>query len=125
MSIPETATEDSARQQDKIKLLKIQLEVTKEENRKLIPTAEKLRQEVEDTSLNEVYFKDNDVKVFHYTGLSMWELLQKIFDYIKQDLKKHSALSPFQQLLVTLRLNLMGKILGIDSKCMNQPSAEH
>ena len=110
-----TVTEDTARQQDEIKLLKSQLETTKEENRTLIQTVEKLRQEVEDTSLNEAYCKDNDVKILHYTGLSTWELLQKLFDYIKQDLKKHSALSPFQQLLVTLmrlRLSLCGKDLG-------------
>ena len=42
-------------------------------------------------------------------------ITSELFDNIKQDLKKHLALSPFQQLLVTLvrlRLNLCGKDLG-------------
>ena len=51
----------------------------------------------------------------YYTGLSTWELLKTLFDYVKSYLKQHSSLSPFQQLLLTLmrlRLNLNGKDLG-------------
>ena len=51
----------------------------------------------------------------YYTGLSTWELLQKLFIYVKPYLKQHSSLSPFQQLLITLmrlRLNLCGQDLG-------------
>ena len=51
----------------------------------------------------------------YYTGLSTWELLQKLFIYVRPYLKQRSSLSPFQQLLITLmrlRLNLCGQDLG-------------
>ena len=53
--------------------------MTREENKKLYLTAKKLKQEVEDYSLIEASFKDDDEKVLYYTGLSTWELLQKLF----------------------------------------------
>ena len=52
-----------------------QLEVTREENKKLHQTAKKLKQELEDYLLNEASFKDDDEKELYYTGLSTWELL--------------------------------------------------
>ena len=106
--------EDRAKRQDDISHLQTQLEVTMEENKKLYQTAKKLKQEVEDYLLNEASFKDDDEKVLYYTGLSTWELLQKLFVYVEPYLKQHSSLSPFQQLLVTLRLrlNLCSQDLG-------------
>lgn len=65
--------EDRAKRQDSH--LETQLEVTREENKKLYQTAKKLKQELEDYLLNEASFKDNDEKVVYYTGLSTWELL--------------------------------------------------
>ena len=61
--------------------LQTQLEVTREENKKLYQTVKKLKQELEDYLLNESSFMDNDEKVLYYTGLGMWELLQKLFIY--------------------------------------------
>ena len=107
--------EDKAKKKDDISHLQTELEVTREENKKLYLTAKKLKQEVEDYSLIEASFKDDDEKVLYYTGLSTWELLQKLFIYVKPYLKQHSSLSPFQQLLITLmrlRLNLCGQDLG-------------
>ena len=107
--------EDRAKKQDDISHLQTQLEVIREENKKLHQTAKKLKQELEDYLLNEASFKDDDEKVLYYTGLSTWELLEKLFIYVKPYLKQHSSLSPFQQLLVTLmrlRLNLCRQDLG-------------
>ena len=107
--------EDRTKRQDDISHLQTQLEVTREENKKLYQTAKKLKQEVEDSLLNEASFMDDDEKVLYYAGLSTWELLHKLFMYVKPYLKQHSSLSPFQQLLVTLmrlRLNLCGQDLG-------------
>ena len=107
--------EDRAKIQDDVSHLQAQLDLTREENKKLYQTAKKLKQEVEDSLLNEASFSDDDEKVLYYTGLSTWELLQKLFIYVKPYLKQHSSLSPFQQLLLTLmrlRLNLCGQDLG-------------
>lgn len=71
--------EDRAKRQDDIGHLQTQLEVAREENKKLYQSAKKLKQEMEDYMLNEASFKDDDEKVVYYTGLSTWELLQKLF----------------------------------------------
>ena len=60
---------------------------------------------------NEESFKDNDEKVLFFTGLSTWELLHVLFQYVKPQLKQHSILTSFQQLMVALmrlRLGLSG-----------------
>jgi len=112
--------EDKAKLMQDVSQLKTQLELTKEENMGLRQAAKKLKEEVEDYSLSEASFKDDDEKVLYYsTGLSIWELLQKLFTYVKPYLKQHSSLSPFQQLLVTLmrlRLNLSAQDLGYQFK---------
>ena len=51
--------EDKAKKKDDISHLQTELEVTREENKKLY-TAKKLKQEVEDYSLIEASFKDDD-----------------------------------------------------------------
>ena len=63
--------------------------------------------EVDDLVYNEASFKDNDEKVLFFTGLSTWELFHVSFQYVKPQLKQHSILTPFQQLIITLmRLRL-------------------
>lgn len=107
--------EEIAKREDEVSDLRTQLEVTKEEYKKLHQTTKKLKQQVDECLLNEASFENDDCKVLYYTGLSTWELLQKLFTYVKPHLKQHSSLSPFQQLLVTLmrlRLNLSGMDLG-------------
>ena len=87
----------------------------KDENMILKAKVQMLKNEVEELTLNEKYFRDDDKKVLYYTGLSTWELLHKLFTYVKPSLKGHSILSPFQQLILTLmrlRLNLSGQDLG-------------
>ena len=104
-----------AKREDEISDLQTQLEVTKEENKKLHQTTKKIEQQLQEYKLNEASFENDNNKVLYYTGLTTWELLQKLFIYIKPHLKQHSSLSPFQQLLVTLlrlRLNLSGIDLG-------------
>ena len=107
--------EDRAKMQDEIDHLKTELEVTREENKKLYETANALKKEGEEYLLNENFLKDKNEKVLFYTGLSTWELFQKLYLYVEPYLKQHSSLSPFQQLLVTLmrlRLNISGQDLG-------------
>ena len=75
----------------------------------------RLKKEVDDLVYNEASFKDNDEKVLFYTGLSTWELFHVLFQYVKPQLKQHSILTPFQQLMITLmrlRLGLSGQDLA-------------
>ena len=60
-------------------------------------------------------FKNNNEKFLFYTGLSSWEVFDVLFQYVKPQLKKYSALSLFQQLISTLmrlRLGLSGQDLA-------------
>ena len=70
----------------------IQLEVMREENKILSENAKQLKKEVEESLLNEASFKENDEKVLCCTGLSTWELLEKLYIYVKPYLKQHSSL---------------------------------
>ncbi len=54
-----------------------------------------------DLVYNEESFKNNDEKVLFFTGLSTWELLNVIFQYVKHQLRQNSTLTPFQQLIIT------------------------
>ncbi len=78
-----------------------------------------LKKELEEFSLGEISFENDDGKVLHYTGLSSWSLLSKLLIYVKPYLTQSSgrpeALTPFKQLLLTLmrlRLGLSGQDLA-------------
>ena len=43
--------------------------------------------------MDEASFKDKDEKVLYYTGLSSWELLEKLFSYIKFSSKQQACRS--------------------------------
>jgi len=76
---------------------------------------QQLKSNVEEFALREDSFKGNDDKVRFYTGLSCWQLLFILLEFIETDLKHRSNLTPFQQLLLTLmrlRLNLSGQDLA-------------
>ena len=64
---------------------------------------QKLRGEVKESTSDEDAFKDNnDEKVRYYTGLSCWKLLLLLFAFVEPHLMHRSALTPFQQLLITI-----------------------
>ncbi len=74
-----------------------------------------LEGKVDELTLNERAFKDNNEKVLYYTGLSKWSVLKVLFDYVEPFLKKNSVLNSFQQLLLCLmklRLGLSGQDLA-------------
>ena len=58
--------EDRAKMQDEIDHLKTELEVTREENKKLYETANALKKEGEEYLLNENFLKDKNEKVLHW-----------------------------------------------------------
>ena len=60
-------------------------------------------------------FRDNDDKIHFLTGLTNWEVLEKLFQFVRAYLLGHPSLSPFQQLFLTLmrlRLESSGVELG-------------
>ena len=83
-------------------------------------TAESEASSVEERKNNLEYnynsFIDKDGKVCFFTGLTNWETLLKLFDFVKSHLVNHSSLSPFRQLLLMtlmrLRLGNSGVELG-------------
>ena len=82
-----------------VKELQSQLDQTKKENNVLKGVIEKLVQKVKESSFDEAYFKNDNKKVLYYTGLSTWELFQKLFLYVKPHLKLYSSLTPFNNFL--------------------------
>ena len=60
-------------------------------------------------------FSGNDEKVRFFTGLTNWEILSKLFEFVRPYLVGHQSLTPFQQLMITLmrlRLASSGVELG-------------
>ncbi|XP_050293204.1 uncharacterized protein LOC126733833 [Anthonomus grandis grandis] len=74
----------------------------------------KLKQRLESCDLNEDSFKNNGSKCLYFTGLSC-NIFFTLYEDIKPFLSVKKALSPFQQLLLTLmkfRLNLPFKYMS-------------
>ena len=100
------------------KVESVQMKVKGECNEEIDSLQSKIKElqsKVHQLTLNEDSFRDNNQKVLYYTGLTNWELLNVLFQYVKDDLKKCSILTPFQQLLSTLmrlRLDLSGQDLA-------------
>ena len=68
---------------------------------------------------NEVFgiddFHGNNEKVRFFTGLTNWEMLSKLYAFVKPHLVGHQCITPFQQLMLTLirlRLASSGVELG-------------
>ena len=64
---------------------------------------------------NENDFRGDDDKVRFFTSLTNWEIMSKLFQFVKPHLLGHSSLTPFQQLIITLmrlRLGSSGVELG-------------
>ncbi|XP_034039398.1 uncharacterized protein LOC117522125 [Thalassophryne amazonica] len=70
----------------------------------LLSENQQLRDMMSAVDLSEVSFRDNDEKTKVYTGLTTFTLLMAVFDLIRPNLeeKPNEALTPFQQLLLTL-----------------------
>ena len=66
-------------------------------------------------AFNEDYFRNDDGKVRFFTGLTDWEILEKLSKFVNPFLDRHDCLTPFQQLALTLmrlRLGSLGPELG-------------
>ena len=97
--------------------LRYEIDELRKENEKLKQSIRDSTSLLEERTVNEGYFEDNDKKVLYYTGLGTWALLMTLFMYVKPHLQNSGkfSLSPFQQLIVTLmrlRLNLPIQDLG-------------
>lgn len=104
-------------EKDEVEKLRCELQKSRceldEVKKELARTHEKLRAH----TLDEESFRDNDEKVCFFTGIPKWEVLLVLLTYLKPQLSTASrrALTPFQQLLLTLmrlRLNLSGQDLA-------------
>ena len=65
--------------------------------------------------LNEAFFKDDDGKVKFYTGLTKWNLLLIVIQFVQPFLKHRCTLTTFQQIilaLMRLRLGHSGQNIG-------------
>ncbi len=77
----------------------------------LLKCAEKEVDKVQNKSNHAAFdendFRNNDDKVRFFIGLTNWEVLEKLFLFVKPNLVGHPSLTPFQQLIITLmRLRL-------------------
>ena len=66
-------------------------------------------------AFNEDYFQNDDGKVRFFTGLTDWDILDKLDKFVNPFLNRHDCLTPFQQLALTLmrlRLGSLGPELG-------------
>ena len=88
------------------------------DNNRLRGEVQDLKEKLKQGSLDEDAFHDDDDKVSFYTGLPTWYMLATLLSFVSEHLQQSSrcALTPFQQLLLTLmklRLNLPAKDLSI------------
>ena len=88
--------------------LKDEGQYTEQVHKEMENEIEKLKKEVDELVFQEEVFKNNNEKVLFYTSLSSWEVFDVLFQYVKPQLKKYSALSPFRQLINTLKRLCLG-----------------
>ena len=65
-----------------------------------------IEERLKETMLDEDSFRDNDEKVLFYTELTNWKILFVVFNFVQSHIiaaTGHTSLSPFQQLLLTLK----------------------
>ncbi len=108
---------DEKAQSDEVERLQNELKKSRNELVSVTKDFVKTQEELRASGLDEEGFRDNHDKVCFYTGLPKWELLLVLFTFLKPHLSAalRTALSPFQQLLMTLmrlRLNLSGQDLA-------------
>ena len=74
-----------------------------------------LKSKLAEVTLSEEALKANNSMVLIYTGLSNWEMLSVVYNFIKDNLSPRLSLTLLNQLLVTLmklRLNLNNEDIG-------------
>ena len=100
--------------------VKKEFEKLKKEHHELLLKYTEKEVEVAQVKVNHVPydeddFRDNDDKVRFFTGLTNWDILSKLFEFVRPYLVGCSSLTPFQQLMITLmqlRLGSSGVELG-------------
>ena len=120
INLPETFEEVSARVkqlESSCQELKVKCERLEKDNRCHVKERKIMEERLQETLLDEESFRENDDKVLFYTGLTNWRILFVVFTFVQSHIaaSRHTSLSPFQQLLLTLmrlRLSLSVQDLG-------------
>ena len=124
-SVDAIESEDSAGSDSDVNGISVMTEMSMEDINAVLSDNAKLKEEVHDlkarlkrSEFDEDAFRGDDEKVSFYTGLPTWYILTTLLSFISHHLQQSSraALTPFQQLLLTLmklRLNLPTKDLSI------------
>ena len=120
VNLPETFEEVSARVkqlESSCQELKVKCERLEKDNSCHVKERKIMEERLQETLLDEESFRENDDKVLFYTGLTNWRILFVVFTFVQSHIaaSRHTSLSPFQQLLLTLmrlRLSLSVQDLG-------------
>ena len=111
----DTMREEHDKMKQENERLKKELEVIVESHQQVLSQCAKPLKNEERVGYDEIDFQGNDNKVRFHTGLTDWETLSKLFEFVRPHLLGHSSLKPFQQLMMTLmrlRLGSSGVELG-------------
>ena len=100
-----------------VKILQEQCQTLQQDNTELRAEKEALQEKIRQLELNKDLFKNNDERVHYYTGLTNWNLLLILIQFVHPFLNVHgqSSLSAFQQVTMTLmrlRVGHSGQDLG-------------
>ena len=97
---------DSLEELEKLKKeckeLKLKCTQLMTDNLEHVKEKEDLKKSLKLVTYDKNSFFDNNEKVRFFTGLTNWEVLLKLFEYIQPHLPSHESISPFQQLILTL-----------------------
>jgi len=69
---------------------------------KLMAENQKLKEQLSSYRFDISFFKDNEDNVVYYTGLSSFDILMALYDFVKYDIKTIISLSKFEQLSLCL-----------------------
>ena len=84
--------------------LKVKCERLEKDNSCHVKERKIMEERLQETLLDEESFRENDDKVLFYIGLTNWRILFVVFTFVQSHIaaSRHTSLSPFQQLLLTL-----------------------
>lgn len=85
-------------------LLSKQIQLLQDQLNLVIVEKVKLKEKLTSKEMTEDFFQGHDERVWLYTGLNSYHDLEKLFNFIKNfiSLTARSALTPFQQMMLTL-----------------------